>query len=115
MRVKCIANTFGRARFGIEVGKEYPVLALEAGVGSSWLPPGLVVFVGREHSYAQVPIACLEVIDAHVDPKWLVGSVQKRWLIGYPAMLDEKFHIGLERGDDPGFSKLYQELMKEAI
>jgi len=114
MRVRCIENKLGHAAFGVEIGKEYPVLALEAGVGGSWFPPGMVVFVGREHNYTQVPISCVEIIDPNVDSVWKIGCVQSRWLIGYPQMLDEAFHIGLERQDDPRFAQMYGKLLQTA-
>ena len=116
MRVKCIANSLGRARFGIDLGREYLVLALEAYAGDpAWLPPGLMVFVGRENGHAHVPISCLEIVDPNAGRGWQVGRVHDRWLIGYPFMLSEAFQIGLERGDDPEFRKKYRELLRHAL
>jgi hypothetical protein len=115
MRVRCVADRLGEWRFGVEVGAEYVVLALEAkATAGKWLPAGLHLFVGDRFSHRCVPIACVEIIDPRISAKWQIGQVGERWLIGYPLMLDLNFQIGLERGDDPGFAAMYQDLLSEA-
>jgi hypothetical protein len=120
MRVKCLDRTAGDVPFRLDVGRDYVVLALEAYAGpasevgkSINLPAGLWVFVGLEGEYVWAPISCFEVIDAKVSPLWRLGQVRRRWLLGYPPMLDEAFQTGVERGDEQ-FLKQYSEMMKEA-
>src|SRR4051812_45188525 len=115
MRVKCVLNQLGPARFGVEIGKEYVVLALEASTGNDgWTPPGLLVLVGRDYSHARIPINCVQIRDSRISASWQIGQVQERWLIGYPLMLDETFQIGLERGEDVRFAKMYSDLLHRA-
>jgi hypothetical protein len=120
MRVKCLDRTAGDVPFRLDVGREYVVLALEAYAGpasevakSISLPAGLWVFVGLEDEYVWAPISCFEVIDSKVSPLWRLGQVRRRWLVGYPAMLDEAFQTGVERGEEQ-FLQKYSELMREA-
>jgi len=49
-----------------------------------------------------------------VSPLWRLGSVRRRWLVGYPLMLEEAFQTGFERGDEPEFREKYKEMMREA-
>ena len=121
MRVRCLDRTFGDVPFKLDVGREYVVLALEAyaGLGSAAaksidLPAGLWVFVGTESEYVWAPIACFAIVDSKVSPLWRLGSVRRRWLVGYPLMLEEAFQTGFERGDEPEFREKYKEMMREA-
>src|ERR1700759_345299 len=120
MRVKCLERTAGDVPFKLDVGREYVVLALEAYAGPASevakrisLPAGLWVFVGLEGEYVWAPISCFEGSDPKVSPPWRLGQVRRRWLLGYPPMLDEVFQTGVERGDEE-FLKQYNEMMKEA-
>jgi hypothetical protein len=121
MRVRCVDRTACDVPFKLEAGREYVVLALEAYAGlasaaakTMELPAGLWVFVGTESEYVWAPITCFQIVDAKVSPVWRLGSVRRRWLVGYPLMLDEAFQIGFERGDEPLFLQQYKELMREA-
>jgi hypothetical protein len=120
MRVKCLERTAGEVPYKLDVGREYVVIALEAYAGpasemtrSIGLPAGLWVFVGLESEYVWAPISCFEVIDSKVSPLWRLGQVRRRWLVGYPPMLDEAFQSGVEHGDEQ-FMKQYGEMMREA-
>jgi hypothetical protein len=121
MRLKCLDRTVGDVPFKLDVGREYVVLALEAYAGPAsevaksigGLPAGLWVFVGLESEYVWAPISCFEVLDSKVSPQWRLGQVRRRWLLGYPAMLDEAFQTGVERGDEQ-FLQQYGDLMREA-